>query len=133
MNDNEQSIRDVIARWHRATAAGDVDAILPLMTDDVVFLTPGHPAMVGRDNFAAGLRTLLLTHRIESAHDVQELVVSGDLAYALTHLSVRIRPQAGGDPLVRDGFTLSIFRKQPDAQWRLARDANLLPPPPEKP
>src|SRR5438034_605203 len=40
MND-EQAIRDLIATWLRATAAGDIDQVLTLMTDDVVFVTPG--------------------------------------------------------------------------------------------
>jgi len=34
-------IRNLIDTWCRATEAGDVDALTPLMTDDIVFLTPG--------------------------------------------------------------------------------------------
>ena len=56
---DEQAIRDVISNWLRATAAGDVDAILPLMAEDVVFLRPGQPPMRGREAFAAGLRAAL--------------------------------------------------------------------------
>jgi uncharacterized protein (TIGR02246 family) len=42
MNADEQAIRDLVASWHRATAAGDVDAVLALMADDVIFLVAGH-------------------------------------------------------------------------------------------
>jgi ketosteroid isomerase-like protein len=55
--------------------------------------------------------------------------VSGDLAYAMTHLKVRMQPLAGGEPVVRSGYTLSILRKCPDGKWRMTRDANLMPPP----
>jgi uncharacterized protein (TIGR02246 family) len=43
MSTDEQSIRDLIATWHRATAAGHVEAVLQLMAEDVVFLIAGQP------------------------------------------------------------------------------------------
>jgi len=39
---DEQQIRDLIATWLRASAEGDINKILPLMTEDVVFLIAGH-------------------------------------------------------------------------------------------
>jgi uncharacterized protein (TIGR02246 family) len=45
MDTNEQAIRELVARWHRATAAGDVDTVLGLMSEDVVFLVAGRPPM----------------------------------------------------------------------------------------
>jgi uncharacterized protein (TIGR02246 family) len=40
---DEQAIRTLVSLWHTATAAGDVDTVLTLMAEDVVFLVPGHP------------------------------------------------------------------------------------------
>ena len=37
MQNDEQSIRDLVAKWQSATAAGDLSRILPLMAEDVVF------------------------------------------------------------------------------------------------
>jgi ketosteroid isomerase-like protein len=45
MKGDKQAIRKVVAEWHRATAAGDVDAVLRLMTKDAVFLVPGRAPM----------------------------------------------------------------------------------------
>jgi uncharacterized protein (TIGR02246 family) len=127
LNADERRIRDVIAGWHRATAAGDVKAVPRLMTDDVVFLTPGRPPMQGRAVFEKNLQELLKTHRIESSGKVEEVRVFGDLAYAWTSLNVRVTPLSGGDTAERAGSALSIFRKQADGiSWLLARDANLL-------
>ena len=121
-----EAIRALIAEWHRATAAGDVDAVARLMVDDAMFLVAGRPPMNGREEFVRGLRGLLATHRIESTGDVQEVVVSGDLAYARSMLHVRVMPNEGGAPQVRSGPVLSVFHRQPDGSWLLARDANLL-------
>jgi uncharacterized protein (TIGR02246 family) len=127
MTTDQEAIRHLIERWHRLTAAGDVDGILGLMTDDVVFLTAGQPPVRGRDAFGKGLRSLLAEHRVDSSAEVQEMAVDGDLAYCWTALVVRIAPRAGGAGEERRGSTLSIFRRV-DGRWALARDANLLPP-----
>ncbi len=125
MGSDEQAIRDVIANWQRATATGDAAQLAGLMAEDVVFLTPGHPPMRGRETFMqlqAGLRSF----RIESSGDIQEIQVSGEWAWCWTHLQVTVTPAAGGAAVRRAGNTLSIFRKESDGRWVLARDANML-------
>jgi uncharacterized protein (TIGR02246 family) len=128
MSADEQGIRDLVARWHRATAAGDVDTVLGLMAEEVVFLVPGQPPIRGRRAFEHGLHTLLAQHRIESTGEVREVEVSGSLAYCLTDLKVRIVPLSGGKGEVRSGSALSILHKQASGSWVLTRDANLLAP-----
>lgn len=125
MDDDEQAIRRLIARWHEATAAGEVGAVLELMTNDAVFLVPNRPAMRGRAEFELGLRGLLREHRIESSSDIEEIVVSGDLAYCWSDLDVTIVPRDGGHPLAHKAHALTVLRKGQDGRWRLARDANL--------
>ena len=123
------AIRTVIERWHRLTAAGDVDAVLDLMTDDALFLGAAQPPMSGREAFATGLKRLLETHRIESTVDIREVEVRADLGYARAELVVRVVPKAGGPVMTRRGSALSIFRRDAEGAWRLTRDANLLGPP----
>ena len=128
MNTDERTIRYLIAQWHQATAAGDVDAVLRLMAEDVVFLICGKPPMKGRSAFEQGLRDILKTHRIESTADVQECKVYGDYAYCWTQLTVKMTPVAGGDAVERSGSALSIFHlDSATGSWLLLRDANLLP------
>ncbi len=126
MNTDEQALRELVALWHRATAAGDVDTVLRLMAEDVVFLVAGHPPMRGRSGFEQGLRGLLAQHRIESTSEIQEIEVSGSLAYCWNQLTVRVIQRSGGSGMLRTGSALSVFRKQPDGTWLLVRDANLL-------
>ena len=126
MSSDERAIREVISSWHRATADGDVDAVLGLMADDVVFLVAGQAPMIGRGAFERGLRQLLADHRIESSGEVQEVEISGDLAYAWAKLRVKIVPLKNGHPSTRAGNALSILRKQPDGAWVVTRDANML-------
>ena len=131
MSPDEKAIRAAVDQWHRATAEGDVATVLAKMVEDVIFLVPGKPPMEGRNSFEKGLRKVLESNRIESSGDIQDIQVAGDLAYAMTFLTVRMIPLSGDHESARSGHTLSIFRKQTNGSWLLARDANLLPPPGE--
>ena len=64
---------------------------------------------------------------IESTAEIQEIQVSGDLAYAWSKLSVSVTPRGASQPSERAGHTLSVFRRV-GGTWLLARDANLLSP-----
>ncbi|RQP24858.1 YybH family protein [Piscinibacter terrae] len=128
MSTDEQAIRQMIALWHSATARGDVETVLGLMDENAVFLVTGQPPMRGRTGFGQGLRGLLKTHRIESTSEIQEAEVSGNLAYVWNHLVVKVVALAGNSTVTRSGNALSILHKQPDGQWRLVRDANMLAP-----
>jgi uncharacterized protein (TIGR02246 family) len=130
MSSDQEAIRDLIALWHRATAAGEVETVLGLMSEDVVFLVAGQPPLKGRSSFERGLRGLLEANRIESTGEVLEIQVSGDLAYSWTRLSVRVIPRTGGSENVRAGDALSVLRKLPNGSWVVVRDANLLVPAP---
>jgi uncharacterized protein (TIGR02246 family) len=123
---DENEIRALVAKWHRATEAGDVEAILGLMTEDVVFLRAGQPPLRGRKAFAEGTRAALEKFRIESSGDVQEVRTSGDLAYCWTELTVSMVPRDGGPVSRRAGPTLTLLRKGRDGKWVVSRDANLL-------
>ncbi len=124
MSDDERAIRDAIATWLRASAEGDSAQVLDLMSDDVVFLTPGEPPF-GKERFAAaqeGLRD----YRMEARSEVREIRVTGDWAYCWTDLAIAITPIQGGETVRRKGNTLSIFERRADGRWVLSRDANLL-------
>jgi len=126
---DEQLIRDLVARWFAASKAGDVDTVLSLMTDDVVFLVPGRPPM-RKQEFAAlsSVPPGVTPPQIDGRSEIQEIVVSGDIAFMWTKLSVVVTP-SGGQPMERAGHTLTVLRRE-DGRWRLARDANLLTPVP---
>jgi uncharacterized protein (TIGR02246 family) len=123
MSSDERAIRDLIATWLSASAAGDIAKVLSLMSEDVIFLVAGRS--FGKEEFEAS-QGILASHRLETSSEVKEVVVSRDLAYARTDLTVTMTPLAGGPSQRRSGPTLSIFRRGPDGRWVLVRDANLL-------
>jgi uncharacterized protein (TIGR02246 family) len=128
---DEQAIRDLVRTWLRASAAGELDQVLALMSDDVVFLTPGQKPF-GKEAFASAARASHGKVRIDAESAVQEVQVAGDLAFCRTRLSVAVAPAEGGETKRLTRHTLSVLRKQPDGRWLLVRDANLLTPEPNQ-
>src|SRR6266550_3930276 len=127
MND-EQQIRDLITTWLRVSAEGDISQILPLMTEDVVFLVAGQPPMRGREAFAASFAGWQGKFSLETDCEIQEIQVSGNSAYSWTRLSVTMTPVDGGPANRRSGNTLTVWRKSAEDNWQIFRDANLLAP-----
>lgn len=126
MSPDEAAIRHLIATWLQASENGDIDAVLALMAPDAVFLSAGQMPMKGCDAFAEAMRGALSGHCLTANSDIEEVFVSGDLAYSRTQLAVTMTPRGGGPAIRRSGQTLSIYRKDADGQWLLTRDANLL-------
>jgi uncharacterized protein (TIGR02246 family) len=125
MTNDEQAIRDLVATWMRATLAGDLSQVLKLMADDVVFLTSGREPF-GRREFAAGFEGMQSQVRIDGKNEIQEVRVSGDMAYCWSKLTINVSSLVGGEARQRKGYALSVLRKKPDGSWVIARDANLV-------
>ena len=127
MGSDEQAIREVHSTWIDAVNAGDLVRLLALMADDVVFLNPGQAAF-GRDGFSARFSAAHQQVRIHCISELEEVVVVGEVAYTLSRDSLSVTPRAGGEASQLAGHRITIYRKQPDGRWLLARDANMLSP-----
>ena len=115
----------MVEAWMAASKAGDVEAVLGLMTDDVLFLTAGRDPF-GRQEFRAALESMKGVE-LDGRNDIQEIEVLGDRAWMRNRVEVTVTPPTG-EPVKRSGYTLTILRKGGDGRWRIARDANLMLP-----
>ena len=123
MSEDERAIRELVANWMAASRVGDAEAVLSLMTDDVIFMVPGREPF-GKEAFRAAAETMKNV-RMDGSSDIREIRILGDWAYPRNFIEITITPP-GGSPMRRAGYTLSVFHKQPDSRWLLARDANLV-------
>lgn len=122
---DEHAIREVHRTWIDAVNAGDLARLLALMTDDVLFLNPGLVPF-GREGFSAAFSSGHQQFRIRCISELQEVVVAGTVAHTLGKDSLSLTPRAGGATSQLTGHRLTIYRKQPDGRWLLARDAHTL-------
>ena len=123
--DDARQIRELIDSWIAASNAGDVPALMDMMTDDVVFMTPGR-APFGKAEFAADSERVKGV-AIDACAEVQEIEVFGPRAYMRNHVRVELT-SPGQAPKRVSGYAMSVLRKEADGRWRIARDANLVMP-----
>lgn len=128
MQNDEQEIRQLVSTWISASKSGDVDTVLSLTTDDVVFLVTGRPVM-HKAEFAAASRAQAAADapQFDGTSNIQEIKIVGDWAFMWSELTVVVTPPDGAKPMKRAGHTLTILQKR-NGKWLLARDANMLAP-----
>jgi uncharacterized protein (TIGR02246 family) len=123
--DDERQIRALIDAWVAASNARDLPALMDMMTDDVVFMTPGR-APFGKAEFAADSQRMKGV-AINASAQVQEIDISGSRATIRNHIRVELT-SPGEAPKRMSGYAMSVLRKGADGRWRIARDANLVAP-----
>ena len=125
MTDDARQIRELVNSWIAASKAGDLPALMDMMTDDVLFMTPGRPPF-GKAEFAADSERMKGV-AIDARAEVQEIEVFGPRAYIRNHIKVELT-FPGQTPKRMSGYAMSVLRKETDGRWRIARDANLVTP-----
>jgi uncharacterized protein (TIGR02246 family) len=125
MGPDERAIREVHSAWIEAVNAGDLGRLLGMVADDVVFLNPGR-APSGRDGFSTGFSAAHGQARIRCVSELEEVVVVGEVAYTRSRDSLSMTPRDGGEATRLAGHRMTVYRKQPDGRWLLARDAHTL-------
>jgi uncharacterized protein (TIGR02246 family) len=125
METDEQKIREVHSIWIKAVNARDLTRLLTLMMDDAVFLNPGG-APLNREGLSSKFTAAHQELLINCSSELEEVVVVGEVAYTRSHEALSVTPRAGGEATYLAGYRLTVYRKQSDGRWLLARDAHTL-------
>ena len=127
MRTDEREIHDAHSRWIDAVNAGDLARLLTLMTDDVVFLNPGQ-APFGRDGFSLAFSAAHQQAVVRCISELEEVVVVGEVAYTRSQDALSVTRRGGGEATQLAGYRITVYRRQPDGRWLLARDAHTVSP-----
>ncbi|CAN5127052.1 hypothetical protein BH11PSE9_BH11PSE9_26030 [soil metagenome] len=125
MGNDERAIRELHTTFIEAVNAIDLDCVMSLIAEDAVFLSPGREPF-GKSEFPAGFSAGHAQSIIRCVSELEEVVVVGEVAYARSRDSLSVTPRAGGDSIALAGHRITIYRRQDDGGWLLARDAHTL-------
>lgn len=122
MSENDQeAIAQTIRAFADALNRADYRAAVAMMTDDAVFWPVDAEETTGKAPIAVAYERLE-PYRLEASSDVEEILVSGDLAVMRGYENFRLEPKAGGDPVeIKHRRAFSILRRQQDGSWKFAR------------
>ena len=118
------AIRKVFESWYRAMETGDVTGLISLVTRDVIVKPPGSTPIEGEEALKQALSAFLQTHTEAGDYEIEEVGISGRLAFARISESATIQPKSGAETVGVCGMHLTILRREPDGQWLIARNVS---------
>lgn len=101
---------------------GDVNAWVGAFTADGVQMPPNAPANLGGESIRAWSQAFLAPFRVDFALLVDEVHVAGDWAFERGTYTITLTPKTGGEPIRDNGKHITIYKRQPNGAWGIARD-----------
>jgi ketosteroid isomerase-like protein len=122
-SDDDPAAHQAHEAYVAAINSNDLDTLLGVLTEDVVFMAPQEPVLVGKAAVRPWLEGYLQAFRTHWDKPVQEFVVNGDWAFERYAYKSTDTPVGGGAVVEDTGWGLVIYHRDSDGKWRVARDA----------
>ena len=118
----DDAIRGVMASYNDALNGGSTAAVLPLYTDDGIFMPPYSPSAVGKAAVRTAYDAVFQELKFNVRFTIAELVVMAPTwAYVRTNSAGTTGHSSTGKTTAEANQELFIFRKDDDGAWRIAR------------
>lgn len=123
MTEADAEIDALHAAWSEAIRRGDLDAALAMLAPDYVLWAGGAAPLVGRDAARPLFAAAFAQFELDPGFELEERLVSGDLAVDRGWDVQTLRPRAGGPAVTRRQRVLLVLRRSPspDGSWQYAR------------
>ena len=82
----------------------------------MIFLPPNQPAKIGKEACREIAEGILL-YDIEADLDIQEIKISGDLAFTRNLARETFTPKNGDEPFDVELKSIYMFKRQSDGSW----------------
>jgi uncharacterized protein (TIGR02246 family) len=106
-----------------ALNSNDADAWVACFTSDAVQMPPNDPPNLGTDDIRAWSSGMLAAFRAEFSLDIDEVEGAGDdWAFERGTYTIALTPKARGATIRDTGKYLTIYQRQADHSWLMARD-----------
>lgn len=112
------------AEWAALSSGGrDVERILSFWADDARVVAPGLPVFSGKAALRSYVEGALAIPGFHITWTTSEANLSpdGQMAYLLSRNSVTM-PGPDGQPVTTIGRAVTVWRREPDGNWRCAID-----------
>ena len=117
---DQTAIEKVLTTYGDALNAGDAAKIVSLYAADGVIIPQGGPTATGLAQVKATYEQFFKAVKFNIKFQVEEVVVSGDYAFARTHSAGTTRAQNSGKTAPEGNRELYVLRKV-NQEWKLAR------------
>jgi uncharacterized protein (TIGR02246 family) len=119
---DETGIRSTLAAYNAALNGGKTSAVMPLYTDDGVFMPPYSESAVGKAAVKTAYDRVFEELEFNVKFSIAELVqMAPTWAYVRTNSAGRTRHHSTGETTSEANQELFILKKENDGKWMIAR------------
>ncbi len=118
MNTTEkQSIEKMLFSYRDALNASDVSQVLPLYTQDGVFMPSNGPSAIGKEQIKGSYEFVFKTIQLHIEFFIDEIIVNGDYAFARTTSKGTTLIHANGQTVPEENRELFVLQKE-NGEWK---------------
>jgi uncharacterized protein (TIGR02246 family) len=122
MSATTEAVTALLARYNDALNSSSTEAVMPLYTEDGVFMPPYSSSAVGKEAvrkaYDAVFKAITLTVQFTIAEIVE---LAPEWAFARTNSAGATLDHATGTTSAEANQELFLFRKDSDGAWKIAR------------
>jgi uncharacterized protein (TIGR02246 family) len=114
------AIEKLLFSYRDALNASDVKKVLPLYTQDGVFMPSSAPTAAGQEQVKASYEFVFKTIQLKIEFFIDEIMVNGDYAFARTTSKGTTLIHANGQTVLEENRELFVLQKE-NGSWKIAR------------
>ena len=118
--EEKQRIEALLAEYQRSLNTSDAKLAQSLYTKDGVFMPTEAPSGIGSESILKSYEYVFSQIQLNIAFLIEEIVVEGNMAYAVTSSKGTVTIHANGAVVPEANRELFVFEKV-GAQWKIAR------------
>lgn len=130
-----KALNDIEEQWNQEYAAKDLGKIIAHYADDAVLITPGAPAVKGKDGIQKAMQQFTSDPAMSLKFKPSKIDVSksGDLGYTEGSYTMTVTDPATHKMITDLGSYVTTYRKQADGSWKAVADIACSSTPPPAP
>ena len=119
---DDAAIRTVLSSYEGALNSSNTEAVMPLYTEDGVFMAPNFQSAIGKAAVRQAYDAVFKAITLKVKFTIAELaMISSEWAFVRTNSAGTQKINASGTTSAEANQELFIFKKGGDGMWRIAR------------
>ena len=118
--DDKQQITNLLFTYRDALNASDATKVLPLYTEDGIFMPSGAPTSIGTEQVKGAYEFVFSNIKLSIEFYIDEIIVNGDYAFARTTSKGSTLIHATGETVPEENRELFVLQKE-NGSWKIDR------------
>lgn len=116
----KSAVEKLLFSYRDALNTSNVNKVLPLYTNDGVFMPSNAPSAIGQEQVKASYEFVFSQIQLNIEFFIDEIVVNGDYAFARTTSKGTTLIHANGQTVAEENRELFVLQKT-NGQWKISR------------